>query len=271
MPPQHEQGSEDEAGRGGETRRCLRSAVKNKPEARSSGACFVSCEKSPRGLPFADGPEISGFAAIPRRNSPHQSQEKPMKKKSPSQSGVSRKRVLLGLALGSVSVLLAVFTFAGMPARLVQQTEDLPRYMPVPGGKANDLNGMEVDWHNRLTYPDWPFRPGLGAPGRRAGRLRSHDGIPAGTRVDRSNQTNAPHPRPQWLHRARPEAPADDRLLGLLQLPTHRGPGERHRHRSDDDHERQHRGLRATSAAACGRPRTAAAVPPPGPPSRTIR
>ena len=33
------------------------------------------------------------------------------------------------------------------------------RYMPVPGGEADDLESMEIDWHNRLTYPTGRFDP----------------------------------------------------------------------------------------------------------------
>ena len=31
--------------------------------------------------------------------------------------------------------------------------------MPVPGGEVDDLDSMEVDWHNRLTYPTGRFDP----------------------------------------------------------------------------------------------------------------
>jgi len=33
------------------------------------------------------------------------------------------------------------------------------RYMPVPGGEADDLESMEIDWHNRVTYPTGRFDP----------------------------------------------------------------------------------------------------------------
>src|SRR5436190_1327211 len=33
------------------------------------------------------------------------------------------------------------------------------RYMPVPGGEVDDLDSMESDWHNRLTYPTGRFDP----------------------------------------------------------------------------------------------------------------
>ena len=31
--------------------------------------------------------------------------------------------------------------------------------MPVPGGEADDLNRLEMEWHNRLTYPTGRFDP----------------------------------------------------------------------------------------------------------------
>lgn len=37
--------------------------------------------------------------------------------------------------------------------------ESSERYMPVPGGEADDLESMEIDWHNRLTYPTGRFDP----------------------------------------------------------------------------------------------------------------
>ena len=35
----------------------------------------------------------------------------------------------------------------------------LQHYMPVPGGKADDLDRMEQEWNNRLTYPTGLFNP----------------------------------------------------------------------------------------------------------------
>ena len=33
------------------------------------------------------------------------------------------------------------------------------RYMPVPGGEADDLDRLEEEWHNRVTYPTGIFDP----------------------------------------------------------------------------------------------------------------
>ena len=111
-----------------------------------------------------------------------------MRKQSPSQSGVSKKRVVLSIALGSVSVLLAVFTFAGMPARLVKQTEEPPRFMPVPGEKAEDLDRIEAQWHDRLTYPTGEFDPAWvrRAVAQDAAIARA---IPAGVRPNLSSES----------------------------------------------------------------------------------
>ncbi len=80
-------------------------------------------------------------------------------------------RALLAFALCSAGVLLAISSFTGMGWKTVgvlggsnRQETNSPtsppqRYMPVPGGKANDLNAQEVDWHNRLTYPTGRFDP----------------------------------------------------------------------------------------------------------------
>ena len=35
----------------------------------------------------------------------------------------------------------------------------LPAYMPIPGGKADDLDDMELYWNDRLTYPTGRFDP----------------------------------------------------------------------------------------------------------------
>ena len=45
---------------------------------------------------------------------------------------------------------------AGTKASSVSQP---PRYMPVPGGEPDDLDRMETEWNNRLTYPTGLFDP----------------------------------------------------------------------------------------------------------------
>ena len=82
-----------------------------------------------------------------------------MKKKSASQSAFFNPRLLLSFVLCSIGVLLAVFGFAGKPSHPIGDRDQLPRYMPVPGGGADDLDRMEVEWNNRLTYPTGRFDP----------------------------------------------------------------------------------------------------------------
>lgn len=67
--------------------------------------------------------------------------------------------------------------------------ETRQRFMPVPGGEANDLNRLEVEWHNRLTYPTGRFDP---AWVRQAAEqdARISRGIPAGLQTN-INQSNA--------------------------------------------------------------------------------
>ena len=151
-----------------------------------------------------------------------------MKKNRTSTSGLFRLRVLLAFALCSSGVLLAISSFTGMGWHLVGRPEGsksekergevdrLGRYMPVPGGEADDLNGMEVDWHNRLTYPTGRFDPAWvrEAAAQDARIARS---IPFGLQTNHAEQGNARvYARPKQLHRARPQATAHDRLLGLL-------------------------------------------------------
>ena len=93
-----------------------------------------------------------------------------MRKYFASQSGVSNPRVLLAFALCSAGVLLAISSFTGMPWHPVGpdgsnrqnaggDIDQLQRYMPIPGGKVDDLDRMEVEWNNRLTYPTGIFNP----------------------------------------------------------------------------------------------------------------
>src|SRR6266446_4025374 len=94
-----------------------------------------------------------------------------MKKKRTSTSRLFNPRGLLAFALCSAGVLLATFGFTGVPRQLVScpdgstceegrsDTEQPQRYMPVPGGEVDDLDRMEAEWNNRLTYPTGIFDP----------------------------------------------------------------------------------------------------------------
>jgi hypothetical protein len=94
-----------------------------------------------------------------------------MKRKRISTSGLVNPRFLLAFALCLAGVFLAISSFTGMGWQVAGRadksngqdrrgdTTRLERYMPVPGGEANDLDRLEVDWHNRLTYPTGRFDP----------------------------------------------------------------------------------------------------------------
>src|SRR5207244_6337446 len=78
-------------------------------------------------------------------------------------------RCLLALSLCSARLLLAISSFTGMPGHPTGpdgsnqgapgSINQLKRYMPVPGGEPDDLDRMEVEWNNRLTYPTGIFNP----------------------------------------------------------------------------------------------------------------
>ena len=94
-----------------------------------------------------------------------------MKQERTSTFGFVNSRLLLAFALCSAGLLLAVSSFTGMGWHSVARPDDSKernersdpdrreRYMPVPEGEADDLDGLEVDWHNRLTYPTGRFDP----------------------------------------------------------------------------------------------------------------
>ena len=125
-----------------------------------------------------------------------------MLKKQTSESGIFNPRVLLAFVLCSVGVLLAISSFTGMGWHSVGRpdgsncqdgrgdTDRLQRYMPVPGGEADDLDRMEVDWNNRLTYPTGRFDPAWvrQAAAQDARIARS---IPLGLQANNLNQSNA--------------------------------------------------------------------------------
>jgi hypothetical protein len=125
-----------------------------------------------------------------------------MRKKQTSESGLFIPRVLLALALCSVGVFLGISSFTGMGWRSLGcpdgsncqdgggDTDRLQRYMPVPGGAADDLDRMETDWNNRLTYPTGRFDPAWvrQAAAQDASIARS---IPLGLPANNLNQNNA--------------------------------------------------------------------------------
>ncbi|MDQ6656425.1 MAG: hypothetical protein M3Y80_11500, partial [Verrucomicrobiota bacterium] len=115
-----------------------------------------------------------------------------MKKEPRSPSGVSLTRVIAALALTSLALLFAIFAVAGTPfARLRQTAAEPPRDMPIPGEKEDDLNRMELEWHNRLSYPTGVFDPAWVRKAVSEDALIARS-IPAGRRMDLLDASTAP-------------------------------------------------------------------------------
>ncbi len=82
-----------------------------------------------------------------------------MKKKSVPRTAFVNLRFVLGLAVGSAGILLAILSFGGLSLRQTGPVDQRLRYMPVPDGRVDDLDRMEAEWHNRVTYPTGVFNP----------------------------------------------------------------------------------------------------------------
>src|SRR5438270_10078569 len=85
-------------------------------------------------------------------------------KKRPHCSGFLQIRALLALLLFGGAICLAKFSIAPPQAAngaRERRDVDRPRYMPVAGerGESGNLNRMEEEWNNRLTYPTGVFNP----------------------------------------------------------------------------------------------------------------
>jgi hypothetical protein len=81
-----------------------------------------------------------------------------MLKNSASESGRFSPRVFVAFVLCSTGICLAMFGLTGGSDRSTHVTS-AARYMPVPGGAPDDLDRMEAEWNNRLTYPTGRFDP----------------------------------------------------------------------------------------------------------------
>jgi hypothetical protein len=85
-----------------------------------------------------------------------------MKIKRAGRSGFLQIRALVALLLFGAAICLAKFSIA--PPRVNNSERerggvDRPRYMPVAGERGEELNRMEEEWNNRLTYPTGVFNP----------------------------------------------------------------------------------------------------------------
>src|SRR3982074_1364927 len=116
-------------------------------------------------------------------------------KKKPGRSGFLQIRALVAVALFGVAICLAKFSFA--PPRAANderergEVDRLGRYMPVPGGTADDLNRLEEEWNNRLTYPTGIFNPAwVRSAAVQDSAITS--AIPAGVPLKNLNRLNAP-------------------------------------------------------------------------------
>src|ERR1700731_1278776 len=116
-------------------------------------------------------------------------------KKKPGRSGFLQIRASVAVVLFGVAICLAKFSFAPPQAFTHQPRhadgEQRQRYMPVPGGTADDLNRMEEEWNNRLTYPTGTFNPAW----LRVAALQDSAitrAIPAGVPVKSADLVNSP-------------------------------------------------------------------------------
>ncbi len=85
-----------------------------------------------------------------------------MKHISAGSSGLLKIRLLGALLLLGMGICLARFSFAPPQIFKAQHPRgDLnrPRYMPVQGERGEELDRMEQEWNNRITYPTGVFDP----------------------------------------------------------------------------------------------------------------
>jgi hypothetical protein len=77
-------------------------------------------------------------------------------------SGFFIPRALLAVLLCSGGVALSLFSFklpSANPKVSNREADRRPHYMPVAGEKGEDLDRMEQQWNDRLTYPTGTFNP----------------------------------------------------------------------------------------------------------------
>src|SRR4029077_7893983 len=117
-----------------------------------------------------------------------------MKKKRAGRSGFLQIRTLIAVVFCWGSVVLAMLSFAPPVANRDSRHEPLgrlQRYMPVPGGDPDDMNRMEEEWNNRLTYPTGIFNPVWLRQAAAADSLISR-AIPAGVPLKNLDRANGP-------------------------------------------------------------------------------
>src|SRR5436309_11177607 len=72
-------------------------------------------------------------------------------------AGFLRIRALAALVLCGMGICLAKLSFS--PPQFATAERARPRYMPVQGERGEELNRMEEEWNNRITYPTGVFDP----------------------------------------------------------------------------------------------------------------
>src|SRR4051812_29628594 len=87
-----------------------------------------------------------------------------MKKRSHRVAGLFSARAFVAFNLFCAAALLGVSAFevktsADRPQDRDANIEAGPHDMPAPGGETDDLNRLELQWHDRLTYPTGKFDP----------------------------------------------------------------------------------------------------------------
>ena len=107
-----------------------------------------------------------------------------MLKKSSPEAGLFRPRVFIAFLLLSAGVCLAMWSFNG--GRDADRSTNVPsaaHYLPIPGGEPDDLDRIEAEWNNRLTYPTGVFNPAWVRQAA-AADARIARSVPFGAQVD---------------------------------------------------------------------------------------
>jgi hypothetical protein len=100
-------------------------------------------------------------------------------------------RLTLAVSLCTVSVLLGVSAFAPSGGDGRTHAVKLERYMPIAGEKGEELDRMEQEWNNRLTYPTGVFNPAWLRVAADADSLIT-SAIPAGVPLSNLDLVNSP-------------------------------------------------------------------------------
>jgi hypothetical protein len=117
-------------------------------------------------------------------------------RKTTFESASFNPSVFLSFILCSAGLFLAMASIAPPPSQtasvaVAATAPHRERDMPVPGGKADDLDRMEQEWNNRLTYPTGLFNPEWLRLAALQDSLIAR-AVPLGLQPDRSTQANSP-------------------------------------------------------------------------------